>query len=39
VRYLREGSIAVDGNDVTISPIESQANLVVYQVGVSIGLR
>jgi hypothetical protein len=39
VRYLREGSIAVDGNDVTISPIESQANLVVYQLGVSIGLR
>jgi len=38
-RYLTEGSIRVTGNSVFISPIESQANLVVYQVGVTVGLR
>jgi hypothetical protein len=38
-RYLREGSIEVSGSDVTITPIESQTNLIVYQLGVSIGIR
>lgn len=38
-RYLTEGSIRVTDNAVYISPIESQANLVVYQIGVSIGFR
>jgi hypothetical protein len=37
-RYLREGSIEVVGDEVTITPIESQTNLIVYQIGVSIGL-
>jgi hypothetical protein len=38
-RYLREGSIEVVGTDVTITPVESQTNLILYQLGVSIGLR
>jgi hypothetical protein len=39
-RYLREGGITdlPDGGSV-ISPIESQTSLIVYQVGVSAGLR
>jgi hypothetical protein len=37
-RYLREGSIEEDGSGgVTYTPIESETNLVVYQVGISIG--
>jgi hypothetical protein len=38
-RYLREGSIDIAGNDITITPLESQTNLILYQLGVSIGLR
>jgi hypothetical protein len=38
-RYLREGSIAIDGNDVTITPIESETNLVVFHLGVTVGIR
>ncbi len=38
-RYLREGSIAIDGNDVTITPIESETNLVVIHLGVTVGIR
>jgi hypothetical protein len=37
-RYLREGSIEITGNTVTYTPIESQTNLVLYQIGVSVGL-
>jgi hypothetical protein len=39
VRYLTEASIEVTDTDVIISPIESQANLVLYHIGVTIGLR
>jgi hypothetical protein len=38
-RYLTEGSIRVTDNAVYLSPIESQANMVVYQIGVAVGLR
>jgi hypothetical protein len=37
-RYLREGSIAITGNTVTYMPIESQTNLVLYHLGVTVGL-
>lgn len=37
-RYLREGSVEVSGDVVTITPVESQTNLILYQLGVSIGL-
>ncbi len=37
-RYLREGSIEITGNTVTYTPIESQTNLVLYQIGVAFGL-
>lgn len=36
--YLREGSIDIVGNTVTYTPIDSQTNLVLYQLGVSVGL-
>lgn len=37
-RYLREGSIEeTSGGGLTYTPIESETNLVVYQLGVSIG--
>ncbi len=37
-RYLREGSIEENGTGgVTYTPIESETNLVVYQIGVSVG--
>lgn len=40
VSYLREGSISVGPDDsLQFTPIESQTNLVVYQLGVSIGVR
>lgn len=38
-RYLREGSIDITGNNVTITPIESETNLVVFQLGVTVGIR
>jgi hypothetical protein len=39
-RYLREGGIQdTPGGGYTISPIESETNLVVYQIGISAGLR
>jgi hypothetical protein len=39
-RYLREGGIQdLPGGGYTVSPIESETNLVVYHVGVSAGLR
>lgn len=38
-RYLREGSIQDEaGGRVVITPLESQANLLLFQVGVSVGL-
>jgi len=38
-RYLREGSIQDDGaGGVIISPIESNTNLITYQIGVSVGI-
>lgn len=37
-RYLREGSIEDDGSgNLRYTPIESETNLIVYQVGISIG--
>jgi hypothetical protein len=37
-RYLREGSIEENsGGGITYTPIESETNLVVYQVGISVG--
>lgn len=39
-QYLREGSIVItSGGDVTITPIESETNLMIYHIGVSVGLR
>jgi hypothetical protein len=38
VRYLREGSITISGNTVLYTPIESETNLLLYHVGVSVGL-
>lgn len=38
-QYLREGSIQINGTDVTITPIESETNFVLYHIGVSVGLR
>jgi hypothetical protein len=37
-RYLRSSSIIITGNTVQYTPIESQTNLILYQVGVSVGL-
>jgi hypothetical protein len=39
VRYLTEESVAVTETDVILTPIESQANLILYHVGLTIGLR
>lgn len=36
-RYLREGSIQDNGSSLSYTPIESETNLVVYQVGISVG--
>lgn len=37
--YLREGSISDDGaGGITITPIESNTNLVTYQIGVTFGI-
>jgi hypothetical protein len=39
-RYLREGSIFENGDGtITVQPIESAADLVVFQVGLSFGFR
>jgi hypothetical protein len=39
-RYLREGGITdMPGGGYTVSPIESETNLVVYHIGISAGLR
>ena len=39
-QYLREGGITdLPDGGFTVSPIESETNLVVYHVGVSVGLR
>jgi hypothetical protein len=39
-RYLREGGITdLSGGGYTISPIESETNLVLYHAGVRVGLR
>jgi hypothetical protein len=39
-RYLREGGITdLPDGGYTVSPIESETNLVVYHIGVSVGLR
>jgi len=40
VRYLREGDITDDPDgSITLHPQQSQANLVVYRIGVRIGVR
>lgn len=36
-RYPREGSIQITGSTVSYTPIESETNLVAYQIGFSIG--
>jgi hypothetical protein len=39
-RYLREGGITdIPGGGFTVSPIESETDLVVYHVGLNVGLR
>jgi hypothetical protein len=39
-RYLREGGITdLPGGGYTVSPIDSETNLVVYHIGVSAGVR
>jgi hypothetical protein len=39
-RYLREGGITdLPGGGYAVSPIESETNLVVYHLGVSVGVR
>ncbi len=38
-RYVTNDGLAVVGNELVVTPVESEANLIVYQVGVSIGLR
>ena len=38
-QYLREGSIDITGGTVTITPVESGTNLMLYHLGVSVGLR
>jgi hypothetical protein len=39
-RYLREGGITdIPSGGFTVSPIESETNLVVYHAGISVGLR
>lgn len=39
-RYLREGGITdLPGGGFTVSPIESETNLVVYHAGIRVGLR
>lgn len=38
-RYLREGSIDITDDEVTITPVESETNLVVFQIGVTVGIR
>ena len=39
-RYLREGSIIEDGSgDIAYEPIRSETNLLVYQLGISVGVR
>jgi hypothetical protein len=37
-RYLTQDGIAVDGNTIYYAPIESQTSLVIYSLGVTIGL-
>ena len=38
-RYLREGSIIEEGDEIYFDPIQSQANMLVYQIGLSFGVR
>jgi hypothetical protein len=39
-RYLREGGVTdLPGGGYSVSPIESETSLVVYHLGVSVGLR
>lgn len=39
-RYLREGSIEESGTgEIFFDPIQSETNLLVYQIGVSVGIR
>lgn len=37
--YLREGSITIIGNQASFSPIRSETNLLLYHLGVAVGLR
>lgn len=38
-RYLREGSIVESGSEIFFEPIQSETNLLVYQIGISVGVR
>lgn len=38
-RYLREGSIVENGTEIFFEPIQSETNLLVYQIGISVGVR
>ena len=39
VTYVTENGVRVVGNDLEVDPIDSEANLIVYHLGVTIGLR
>lgn len=39
VTYVTKDGVTVSGNTLLVNPISSQANLAVYHVGISVGLR
>lgn len=39
VTYVTKDRITVQGNQLIVNPVESEANLVVYRIGMRIGLR
>lgn len=39
VTYVTEDGLSYSGNQLIVNPIESEANLMVYHIGVSVGLR
>ncbi len=39
VTYVTEEGVTISGNQLVVNPVDSDANLVVYHIGVTIGLR
>jgi hypothetical protein len=39
VTYVTKERVTISGNQLLVNPVDSEANLVVYHLGVSIGLR